>query len=303
MVTLARRINYQHLLYFWAVVRAGSLTKACEDLRLSAPTVSAQLRTLEERLGERLLDRSDRKLVPTETGRLVFSYADEIFRLGGDLLNALAHRPTERRLRLVVGIDDVVPKEIARSLLEAALGTRQAVQLSCREGTLEYLSNALRAHEVDVVFSDGPVTPDFDFPAYNRLLGTCGASWMAAPKMARALRREFPKSLHGAPILLPTADSFIRRALDQWLDRHGVQPIIVGEFEDYALLRHFASAGYGAVPVPDVLVAQFRKEYGLARVGPAHDVEGEYYAISMERKVTHPAVIAIYDKAAQIFSA
>jgi LysR family transcriptional activator of nhaA len=303
MVSLARRINYQHLLYFWAVVRAGSLTKACAQLRLSAPTVSAQLRTLEARLGEKLLDRSDRRLVPTETGRLVFNYADEIFRLGGDLLNALAHRPTERRLRLVIGIDDVVPKEIARSLLEAALGTSQPVQLSCREGTLEYLSGALRAHEIDVVFSDGPATPDINFRAHNRLLGTSGTSWMAAPKMARALRRGFPKSLHGTPILLPTADSSIRRALDQWLDRHGIQPIIVGEFEDYALLRHFASAGYGAAPVPDVLTAQFRREYGLDRVGPARKVEGQYYAISMERRVTHPAVIAIYDKAAQMFSA
>jgi LysR family transcriptional activator of nhaA len=303
MVTLARRINYQHLLYFWAVVRAGSLTKACEELHLSAPTVSAQLRTFEERIGEKLLAKSGRRLVPTEVGRLVFSYADDIFGLGGDLLNALAHRPTQRRLRLVVGIDDVLPKEIARRLLEAALAMSQPAQLFCREGTLEYLSAALRAHEIDVVLSDAPVTPNLNDRAYNHRLGTCGESWMATPTLAKALRPGFPKSLHGAPILLPTADTAIRRSLDQWLDRHGVQPLIVGEFEDYGLLRQFASAGHGAAPVPDVLTAQFRKESGLAVVGPARNVEGQFYAISLERKITHPAVLAICDKASRIFAA
>src|SRR6187549_3094555 len=153
MVALARRINYQHLLYFWSVVRLGSLTKACEELHLSAPTVSAQLRTFEERIGEKLLVKSGRTLVPTEIGRLVFSYADEIFQLGGDLLNALAHRPTQRPLRLVVGIDDVLPKEIAQRLLEAALGLTQPAQLVCKEGTLEHLLEALRTHEIDVLLS------------------------------------------------------------------------------------------------------------------------------------------------------
>ena len=302
MVTFARRINYQHLLYFWAVVRAGSLTKACEELHLSVPTVSAQLRTFEERIGEKLLTKSGRRLVPTEIGRLAFSYADDIFELGEDLLNALAHRPTQRRLRLVVGIDDVVPKEIARRLLEAALSLSQTVQLVCREGTLEYLSAALRAHEIDVVLSDAPVTPNLNERAYNHYLGTCGVSWMAVPTIAKTLRRGFPKSLHGAPILLPTADTAIRRSLDQWLDRHGVQPVIVGEFEDYAMLRHFAGAGHGAAPVPDVVTAQFRNESGLAVVGPARKVEGQFYAISLERKITHPAVLAICDQGSRIFS-
>jgi LysR family transcriptional regulator, transcriptional activator of nhaA len=303
MTALARRINYQHLLYFWAVVRAGSLTKACEDLHLSAPTVSAQLRTFEERIGEKLLTKSGRNLVPTEIGRVVFSYADDIFKLGGDLLNALAHRPTHRRLRLVVGIDDVLPKEIAQRLLEAALGLRQPAQLLCREGTLEHLLDALRAHEIDVVLSDSPVTPSIGDRAYNHQLGKCGESWMAAPAIAKALRPGFPKSLHGAPILLPTADTAIRRSLDQWLDKHGVEPLIVAEFEDYALLRQFARAGHGVAPVPDVLTAQWRKESGLAIVGPARTVQAQFYAISMERKITHPAVIAICDKANQIFSA
>src|ERR1043165_7961024 len=159
MAIAVRRLNYQHLLYFWSVVRAGSLTKACDELHLSAPTVSMQLRTFEERLGQKLLAKSGRKLVPTEVGRMVFSYADDIFSLGGDLLNALARRPTQRPRRLVVGIDDVVPKEIAQRLLEAALELEQPAQLVCREGTLDYLMAALRLHEIDVLLSDSPVTP------------------------------------------------------------------------------------------------------------------------------------------------
>ena len=302
MTALARRLNYQHLLYFWAVVREGSLTKACKELNLSAPTVSAQLRTFEERLGEKLLIKSGRTLVPTDVGRMVFSYADDIFGLGRDLLNALAHRPTQRRMRLVVGIDDVLPKEIAQRLVEAALNMGQPAQLACREGTLEYLLTALRSHEIDVVLSDSPVTPSLNHRAYNHLLGTCGITWMAAPTMAQTLRHGFPKSLHETPMLLPTSDTAIRRSLDQWLDRQGVQPLIVGEFEDYGLLRQFARAGHGVAPVPDALTEQFRKESALAVVGTAHRVQGQFYAISMERKITHPAVLAICHQASRVFS-
>src|SRR5688572_22603329 len=273
MAIAVRRLNYQHLLYFWAVVRAGSLTKACEELHLSAPTVSTQLRTFEERIGEKLLTKQGRRLVPTEVGRVVFSYADEIFGLGGDLLNALAHRPTERPLRVVVGIDDVVPKEIAQRLLDAALDLEQPVQLVCREGTLEYLLGALRLHEVHLILSDSPVTPSVTDRAYNHLLGTCGGALMATPALAKALRPGFPKSLHGAPLLLPTADTAIRRSLDQWLDKQGIRPLILGEFEDYALLREFARAGRGVAPVPDVLTEQFRKESGLAMVGVTRNVQ------------------------------
>lgn len=295
------RLNYQHLLYFWAVVRSGSLTKACAELHLSAPTVSAQLRTFEERIGEKLLTKSGRTLVPTEMGRLVYSYAEEIFGLGGDLLNALAQRPTRRPMRLAIGVDDVVPKEIVQRLLEAALDIEPAVQLICREGTLEYLLDELQVHELDVVISDSPATPSRNLRAYNHPLGSCDESWMAAPALARQLRDGFPKSLDGANVLLPTEDTAIRRALDQWLDRHGVRPYVVGEFEDYALLRAFARAGHGVAPVPNVLLEQFKRDSGLAVLGPARKVRAEFYAISMERKIKHPAVLAISEKAQQIF--
>jgi LysR family transcriptional regulator, transcriptional activator of nhaA len=301
MAVAARRLNYQHLLYFWAVVRAGSLTKACVDLHLSAPTVSAQLRTFEERIGEKLLTKQGRRLVPTEVGRVVFSYAEEIFGLGGDLLNALTHRPTERPLRVVVGIDDVVPKEIAQRLMDAALDLKQPVQLVFREGTLEYFLVALRLHEVHLILSDSPVTPSVNDRAYNHLLGTCGGCLMATPALAKALRPGFPKSMHGAPLLLPTADTAIRRSLDQWLDKQGIRPLILGEFEDYALLREFARAGRGVAPVPDVLTEQFRKESGLAMVGVTRNVQAQFYAISMERKVKNPAAQAILEGAHRIF--
>lgn len=295
------RLNYQHLMYFWAVVRTGSLRQACEELRLSAPTVSAQLRTLEERIGEKLLVKSGRRLVPTETGRLVFTYAEEIFGLGTDLLSALAQRPTHRPMRLSVGVDDVVPKEFAQRLLEGVLDLPQPVQLVCREGTLAHLLAALQIHEVDIVISDAPATPSANMRSHNHLLGSCAESWMASPALARRLKGTFPQSLDGTPMLLPTDDTAIRSSLDQWLEKQGVRPLVVGEFEDYALLREFARQGRGVAPVPEVLAEQFRKELGLVALGTAGKLRAEFYAITTESKLKHPAVTAILDKAAELF--
>ena len=295
-----RRLNYQHLLYFWMVVRKGSLTAACQELSLSAPTVSAQLRTFEERIGEKLLVKSGRKLVPTALGRLVYSYAEEIFRLGSDLLNAVAQRPTSRPVRLVIGADDVVPKSIVQRLVAAALHAVPNTQLVCREGTLDHLVQALRAHQLDAVISDSPVTPTLDRQVYNHRLGSSGQSWMASPEMGRKLRKRFPQSLEGAPMLLPTTDTAIRRELDQWLDRHNVRPRLVAELEDYALLREFAAAGTGVVPVPEVLQRQFHEESGLITVGRALGVETEFYLISTERELRHPALTAIHRSAAKV---
>jgi LysR family transcriptional regulator, transcriptional activator of nhaA len=302
MMGAMRRLNYQHLLYFWSVVRNGSLARACQELSLSAPTISAQLRTLEARLGEKLLEKSGRKLVPTEIGRLVYGYADEIFGLGRDLMDALEHRPTRRPLRLVVGIDDVVPKEIAHRLLEPALALKQPVRLVCREGTLERLVGDLAIHEIDLVLSDAPITPSLSVRAYSHHLGTSDEWWMATPALAKTLRKGFPKSLDGVPVLLPTGDTAIRRALDQWLDRHDVRPVIVGEFEDYALLREFARAGHGFTPVPSVLREQFRRQYRLSPIGPASTVKAEFYAISVERRIRHPAIAAIVEHARETFA-
>jgi LysR family transcriptional regulator, transcriptional activator of nhaA len=301
-MAVIRRLNYQHLLYFWSVVRTGSLTRACEELALSAPTVSSQLRTLEERLGEKLLAKSGRSLVPTEVGKLVYGYANEIFTLGQELLGALEQRPSTRPLRLLVGIDDVLPKEIAYRIVEPGMQLKQPVRVVCREGTLERLVADLAVHDVDIVLSDAPVTPTLDIRTYSHSLGSCKVYWMATPALARTLRRGFPKSLDGVPVLLPTDDTAIRRALDQWFDRQGVRPLMLGEFEDYALLREFARAGHGFAPVPSVLEAQFRREHGFARIGMARGVKAEFFAISSERKIKHPAVVAMTDSARQLFA-
>jgi LysR family transcriptional activator of nhaA len=300
-MAIPRRLNYQHLLYFWAVVRTGSLTRASEELALSPPTISAQLRTLEERFGEKLLAKQGRTLVPTEIGRLVYNYADQIFGLGNDLVEALEHRPSTRPLRLVVGIDDVLPKEVAYRILKPTFALKRPVRLLCREGTLERLVADLAIHEIDVVLSDAPITPSLNVRAYSHSLGTCDAIWMATPALAKTLRPGFPKSLDGVPVLLPTDDTAIRRALDQWLEKQDVHPVLIGEFEDYAMLREFARAGHGFAPVPSILEGQFRREYGFARVGVATGIKAEFYAISVERKIKNPAVAAMADNARDAF--
>jgi LysR family transcriptional regulator, transcriptional activator of nhaA len=296
-----RRLNYQHLHYFWSIARTGSLTRACEELALSAPTVSAQLRVLEARLGEKLLVKSGRALVLTEVGRLVYSYADQIFGLGRDLLQTLEQRPSERPLRVVVGIDDVLPKEIAHRILKSTFNLPRPVRLVCREGTLEELVADLAVHKVDVVLSDSPATLSLNVRAYSHSLGRCDTIWMATPALAGTLIPGFPHSLDGVPVLLPTDDTAIRRSLDLWLQRQNIRPTMIGEFEDYAMLREFARAGHGFAPVLAVLEKQFQLEYGLVRVGVADAVEAQFFAISVERKIKNPAIAAMTDNAAAVF--
>jgi LysR family transcriptional activator of nhaA len=290
-------LNYHHLFYFYKVVRAGSITRACEELRLAPPTVSAQLRRLEEQLGEKLLAREGRSLAPTEIGRVVFRYAEEIFGLGRELLDTVKQRPSGRTLRLVVGVDDVLPKEIAQRLIGPALRLPQPVQLLCREGTLERLTAELALHELDVVLSDAPVTPSLNVRAYNHPLAEYEVAWIGTPALARSHRRRFPKSLDAAPVLLPTDDTAIRRGLDQWCAAEGIRPVLAGEFEDYALLREFGQRGAGIFPAPIVLEHELKRRYGLVRIGLARGVTGRCFAISVQRKLRHPAVAAIVEAA------
>jgi LysR family transcriptional activator of nhaA len=285
------------LFYFWKVLRAGSITRACEELRLAPPTVSAQLRSLEDQLGEKLLRKSGRRLVPTEMGQIAFRYADEIFSLGQELMDALKQRSTDKPVRLVVGVDDVLPKEIAQELIEPALHLPKPVILRCHEANLETLMARLAIHEVDLVLSDAPVTPTLNVRAFNHLLGETGVVWIGVPELAKRYRRNFPKSLNGAPILLPTGDTAIRRKLDRWFDLHAIRPTLVGEFDDFALLRAFGQSGTGLFPIPLVLAKQFHNMYGFGRVGKAVGVMGQFYAVSVERKLKNAAVIAICESA------
>jgi len=291
-------LNYHHLHYFFAVGRTGSISKASEELHVSPPAISAQLRSLEEHFGEKLLVRSGRNLVLTEMGRIVFSYAEEIFTLGQELMNTVKDRPTGRPLRLVVGVVDVVPKMIAQWLIEPAFRLREPVRIICREGSADQLLAQLAVHQLDVVLSDVPINPNVKVRAYNHLLGECGTTFVATPKLAKSLRNDFPQSLHHAPLLLPAENTAIRRSLDFWLDSHGIRPVITGEFQDYALLRAFGQAGRGIFPIPSVFEKQLRQD-SLQRIGRTEDIRSRFYAISVERKLKHPAVIAICDTARQ----
>jgi LysR family transcriptional activator of nhaA len=296
-MTAVEWLNYHHLLYFWTVVRTGSVAAASEELRLAPPTISVQIRRLEDRLGEKLLRRSGRRLVPTEMGQAVFRYADEIFSLGRELLDMVHRRPTGRPMQLVVGVVDVLPKFIAHSLIEPALRLGEPVRLVCREATPEQLLAQLSVQSLDVVLTDAPIAPSVKVRAYNHLLGETGMSFLGHARLAGAYRRRFPKSLHGAPVLLPAANTAVRRSLDQWFDTLEVRPDIIGEFDDSELLWEFGRAGEGIFPVPTVLEEHLRGLYRLRRVGRTDAVRGRYYAISVERRLKHPAVVAICETA------
>ena len=290
-------LNYHHLLYFWLVAREGSLAGACKRLRLSQSTVSAQVRQLERSLGEKLFERSGRRLVLSEVGRVVFRYADEIFGLGRELQDALHGRPVGRPQRLAVGVADVVPKLVAQRMLEPALHLGQPLCLVCHEDKPERLLAELALHDIDVVISDAPVGPSVRVRAFSHLLAECGVALFASPKLAAAHKRRFPRSLDGAPFLLPAETTSLRRSLDQWFDAHGVRPHIVGEFEDSALLTVFGEAGHGIFPVPAVVIDQVQRQSSVRMVGRIDGVRERFYAITVERRIKHPAVIAISEAA------
>jgi LysR family transcriptional activator of nhaA len=292
-------LNYHHLLYFWTVAREGSIARACEKLFLAQPTISGQLRALEKSIGDKLFTRYGRGLALTETGRMVYRYADEIFALGRELTDALKGRPTGRPLRLVVGVADVLPKIVSYRLLEPAFHLPDAVQVICREDKSERLLAELCVHELDMVLSDVPVGPTVKVKAFNHVLGECGVSVMGAAELAKPLRKGFPRSLDGAPFLLPTANTVLRRSLDQWFDTKGIRPAVRAEFEDSALLKVFGQAGVGLFVVPTVVENEVRKQYNVRLVGRLEEVRERFYAISVERKLKHPAVVAVCDAARQ----
>ncbi|MFN7952055.1 MAG: transcriptional activator NhaR [bacterium] len=290
-------LNYHHLLYFWVVAREGSIAKATRELRLAQPTISGQLRMLERSLGTRLLRREGRGLVLTEMGQIVYRYADEIFSIGRELMDTVKDRPTGRPLRFTVGIADAIPKLVAYRLIEAALKLPEPVALVCREDQPERLLGQLALHELDLVISDGPLPPGVSVRAFNHLLGECGVAFHAAPELAKQLRKGFPRSLHGAPMLMPSEHTSLRRALEQWFDAQEIRPRTVAEFDDTALLKTFGQSGLGVFPVSTVIENEAMRQYGSRRIGVTEDVRERFYAISAERRLKHPAVLAICDLA------
>jgi LysR family transcriptional regulator, transcriptional activator of nhaA len=290
-------LNYHHLLYFWTVVREGGVLAASKRLRLSQPTVTGQIRALEHALGEKLFRREGRKLVLTEVGTYVYRYADEIFTLGRELQDGLKGLPTARPRKLVVGVAEVVPKLIAHRLLEPALRLGEEVQLICKEDRTEALLADLALHALDLVLTDAPVPPGSTVRAYNHLLGESGVTLFATAKRAAALRRGFPKSLDGAAFLMPSDATAVRRSLSQWLEAHGVRPRLRGEFQDSALMKAFGQAGEGVFPGPSVIEEEICAQYGVAVVGRIDAVREQFYAITVERKLRHPAAVAISEAA------
>ena len=296
-------LNYHHLLYFWAVAREGTIAAACARLHVAQPTISAQLRKLETALGHKLFERRGRNLVLTETGRVAYRHADEIFSIGQDLMDTLRGRPTGSPLRFQIGIADVVPKLMTHRLLGPALKLEERVQIVCYEGKPSELLSRLAVHELDVVISDTPVSAETSIRAFNHLLGECTVSFFVRSEDAARYRRGFPQTLDEAPMLLPTANTMVRRALDQWFSAKGLHPLIVGEFEDSALLKVFGQQGAGLFPAPTAIAKEIQKQYGVRAIGEVNSVHERFYAISMERRVKHPAVVAVSQVAkGRIFS-
>lgn len=292
-------LNYHHLLYFWMVAREGGLLPAGKVLRLSHPTLSAQIRSLESSLGEKLFERSGRKLVLTAMGHLVYRYAEEIFSLGREMVDSVKDRATGQPMRLDVGVVDVVSKSVVRRLLEPALQLPSPVRLVCYEGSYEKLLGDLARHSLDIVIADGPVPSGSNVRAFNHLLGESGVTFFGTKSMAASFRKGFPQSLDGAPVLLPLENATLRRSLNQWFQSVGVRPRVVAEFEDSALLKVFGADGLGLFPAPTVVESEVTRQYQVERVGRIDSVRERFYAVSVERRLKHTAAVAISDAARQ----
>lgn len=305
-------MNYKHLHYFWTVVRAGGVMRASEQLHLSPQTLSGQINLLEERLGKPLLRKVGRGVEPTEAGQMVMHYADEIFTLGQEMEDALrGGKDAPRAPLLKVGFVDSVPKAIAYHVLEPALRLSPAPRLQCPEGKLTDLMAELALRRVDMVVSDVPLPGNLGIKAFTHLLGRSAIAFFASDKFLQAnstnvrqVRAKFPNSLAALPMLLPGADSALRPRVDGWLRRHGLTPPIAAEFEDTALMKAFGREGLGVFPAPAVLAREISRQFEVERLGTPDDLVEEFYAISIERKITHPGVAAITEAArSELFAA
>ena len=292
-------LNYHHLYYFWTVVREGSLTAASSRLSLAPSTVSAQLGKLEETMDGKLFHRAGRKLEPTDLGILVFQYADEIFSIGSEMMDTVRGRTLAASLSLRVGVLDVLPKLIAAKLLEPALNLLEPIRLICSEDKEEELLADLAVHNLDVVLSDSPIREGLSVKAYSHLLGESGIVFFASEKIVGTLSADFPRSLDGAPMLLPMKMTAIRGDLDKWFHSLGIRPAIIGEFDDSALLKVFGQEGHGVFVAPKVIESEILRQYQVQVVGRTDSVKERFYAISIERVIKHPAVVAISDAARQ----
>lgn len=285
-------LNFRHLHYFWVVAKEGSVTGAADRLGVAVQTISMQLSLLEQSIGKALLAPQGRRLVLTEAGRMALSYADQIFLLGEQMQEALAATSEDRMLRLSVGISDSLPKLIASRLLEAALRLPERVKLICYEDKFESLLGDLTVHKLDVVLTDRPVPSGTTLRVFSHLLGESDIALFGTPELAKRYR-DFPTSLNGAPLLLPTRNNLIRGRIDHWFETRNLRPDVVGEFDDNALLNTFGRSGLGLFPAPSALAADVQEQFGAEQIGKLDQVHEQFYAVSNERKIKHPAIEAI----------
>lgn len=292
-------LNYKHLHYFWVVAKAGGIARASERLHLTPQTISGQISLFEDVLGYKLFARIGRHLELTDAGRMVLSYADEIFTLGEELESVLHDPAGGRAAQFRVGIADAIQKVVAYKLLEPALRLAEPPRIVCREGKLNDFLQELAVHRLDIVIADSPIPATVSIKGFSHLLGECGLTFFATAKLARRHKDKFPNCLDGAPLLLPGEDAALRPRLLQWFERHAIRPRIVGEFDDSALMKAFGQVGVGVFPAPTASVEAICQRYGVVAIGCTEEVTEQYYAISVERRLTHPAVVAISAAARQ----
>ncbi len=290
-------LNYHHLLYFWVVAREGSVARASQELGLAQPTISGQIHALEREIGQKLFARSGRNLVLTEIGQLVYKYAEEIFSVGRELQDALRGHGSGSPGRFSVGTTDVIPKLVLHKLLSPLLRESPDVRLVVRDGKPDRLVADLSIHALDLVITDQLLAPTVKIRAYHHLLGECSVSVFASPKMPQRSAKAFPEVLNGAPFLMPTEQSPVRRELEEWFATNGIRPRIVAEFDDWASLKTFGYMGEGYYIVPSILEDVMKASYAMQFVGRIDEVRERYYAVTLDRKVKHASVQQLIDVA------
>jgi len=287
-----RHLNYNHLLYFWTIAREGSISKASETLFVTPQTISGQLKLLEEAIGKPLFHRIGRRLTLTETGEVMNQYADEIFTLGSELSQRMKSAEPGTPLGLNVGIVNSIAKLIAYRILEPALREKDELKIVCFENDMDKLLADLAVHRLDLVISDRPIPAGLNVKAYNHQLGESGIGFFAARYVDK-----FPASLDRARMLLPLSSTAMRRRLDDWFEQNDIRPVVVAEFDDSALMKAFGEADVGVFPAPTVIAEKIKNMYNAKLIGVAGALTEKYYAISPERKIKHPAVRLITERA------
>ncbi len=293
-------VNYKHLHYFWAVAKEGGVTRASERLHLTPQTISGQLRLLEESLGVELFTRVGRNLELTESGRLILSYANEIFLLGGELEEVVHQLPESHPQLFRVGVVDVLPKSIAHQILKPALQMPESIRMTCREAGLDTLLAELAVHHLDLVLADRPIPSTVSTRGYSHKLGECAVSFFATKKLKKSLKGSFPQCLDRAPMLLPSTGTQLRSNIDKWLDKHRIHPRMIAEFDDSALMKAFGKEGSGVFIAPAAIEKEVELQYQVSAIGRINEVKEHFYAISIERRVKHPVVCAVMDQASEL---